>query len=373
MTVLRRAVTVFTVLLLGLLAVLCGIFLCWEPWVTAVAVLGAVVVPVAVASATRGRAEAVPLGRTLEPDLPLPPVERQEERVTGVLLPSALPDYGFVLAATVRWLVPDAPPDGPPFRAASLAVDTVLERARAFASAQAPEQETLVQRRLDGVLGTMRPDASGRVLAMAKDVVLRLPDVDRERLARLAAIRKDEEIWEHARDYERNKRSYLGEDVLKDPGSAVVWWLARNEDETAGVDSAVDRIGTFARLSAAANNARVDPAFEDLMEPAVRTPPGPSAPHPLAGPPGTGAEGQPADEVLSTLGFPADATSRLLFARELGDLLAAHGRTDRADWLRSSLDEDPDPDDVPVPPEAWTPPVPSANSSNGAHPPPSAP
>jgi hypothetical protein len=69
-------------------------------------------------------------------------------------------------------------------------------------------------------------------------------------------------IWEHQRKYEQNKRAYLGRDVLKDPGSAVVWWLARNDDH---VEKTVQAIGLLAQLSSAATADRFD-AFLQAMQ-----------------------------------------------------------------------------------------------------------
>lgn len=239
----RRALGAFVAVLLTLVAALCGMLLHWPTRVTTAVACVVGALTAAVVLLPRRSPVLVPQATTLEPDRPVPPVERQEERLTGVGLPSTTPDYTFVFAATVRWHVLDSPQGAAPVHAASLAVEAVLERARAFAARQSPERAALVQYLLEGALATMRPDGSGRVLAMARDVVVRLPDGDRERLARLAAIRKDEALWEHERHYERSKRSYLGGDVLKDTGSAVVWWLARNEDTATGVEGAVDRIG----------------------------------------------------------------------------------------------------------------------------------
>ncbi|MGC5563671.1 hypothetical protein ACPYPG_12580 [Streptomyces sp. FR-108] len=62
---------------------------------------------------------------------------------------------------------------------------------------------------------------------MAENLQLVLVQQDQERLDKLADVRKDEEAWVHQRKYEQSRRRYLGEDVLKNTGSAVVWWLTR--------------------------------------------------------------------------------------------------------------------------------------------------
>ncbi|MGA5000772.1 hypothetical protein ACPCB7_22395 [Streptomyces arboris] len=80
-------------------------------------------------------------------------------------------------------------------------------------------------------MGVPLSDRSGRVKAPAADVTLPLAPADRERLRKLNDLRKDEELWEYERQHERNKRRYLGDDVLKSAGRAVVWLLARHENE----------------------------------------------------------------------------------------------------------------------------------------------
>ncbi|MFJ8847627.1 hypothetical protein ACIRFF_32535 [Streptomyces cyaneofuscatus] len=99
-------------------------------------------------------------------------------------------------------------------------------------------------------MGVPLSDRSGRVKAPAADVTLPLAPADRERLRKLNDLRKDEELWEYERQHERNKRRHLGDDVLKSAGSAVVWWLARHENE---IEKAVDMTGPLAQIVSAAN------------------------------------------------------------------------------------------------------------------------
>ncbi|WP_207930608.1 hypothetical protein [Streptomyces hainanensis] len=211
----------------------------------------------------------IPPENTLEPDLPIPPPLRQECRVAQVALPSAAPDYDFLFSATVRW-VPQEIDVPSSFDPGGIAVQAVLLRARAFAVRQYPTSSTLAQHQLNGYLGVMEADPTGRVLAMARNVTLTLSESDHARLVRLSDVRKDEQVWEHERNYEKNKRAYLTNDVLKDTGSTVVWWLSRNDEQ---VEGTVDRIGILARLSAAANNSEVMPPFRDLVHPVLSEPP----------------------------------------------------------------------------------------------------
>jgi hypothetical protein len=83
------------------------------------------------------------------------------------------------------------------------------------------------------------------------DVKLVVSDEDARRLTRLAELRKHERMWEQERRMEVSMRRYLSEDVLKDTGSAVVWWLARHTDQ---IEQSAQMIGHLAQLTAAANS-----------------------------------------------------------------------------------------------------------------------
>ncbi|CAM5418579.1 hypothetical protein [Streptomyces purpurascens] len=364
--------TLFVTVILGLIFVILGLSADWPLWAwPAMAALLLVIAALTHKILVPAR-ESVPREFLVEPDLPLPEPQRQEQRVAYVALPSSVTDYDFCFSATVRWLVLDAPEDAPYINAAGLAIDAVLHRARAVTAQQTPQRSAFVQHQLDGALAIMRADSTGRIMAMAQNVSLTLPEHDRERLARLSDVRKDEDVWEHERNYERSKRAYLGNDVLKDTGSAVVWWLSRNEE---GVEGAVDRIGLLAQLSAAANNDSVSPTFEHLVSaPSVslahnatagHTPPGSQQGRVFTNPPsGNSTEPDPfLDSLLPWFGFTADDPDLDLFAQRLSDLAQAHGKTSAADEIkrrfhRNGADQKRgDGDDLFEPPEPDEPPL----------------
>ncbi|MEO3841168.1 hypothetical protein [Streptomyces sp. B22F1] len=325
----HRTLTVFVTVICLLVLTIAGLAADWPRWFWPA--LGAVALTGTVAAARAGayRGGRIPPETTLEPDLPIPPPPRQEHRVTNVPLPSAMPDYDFLFSATVRWIPEDC--ESPHFDPCGLAVHAVLLRAREFAARQSPRSPAMAQHQLNGVLSVMEPDASGRVLAMAKDVGLVLSDSDRERLRKLSNVRKDEDVWEHERNYERNKRMYLSDDVLKDPGSAVVWWLARNDEQ---VEGTVERIGLLARLSAAANNSEVAPPFRDLLyAPEAEPEPGPEhepeyEPEPEGGVP---PEEYVAEQLMSWLGFNSDDPEMVHLAARMAEDVRATGRKDEAE------------------------------------------
>jgi hypothetical protein len=183
--------------------------------------------------------------------------------ITSVSLASAQPDYRFDFSATVHWRpVPGfvGLPHGNPV---ALATNAVIGRAYEITATEHPADHEVVQHKLNAALGTMQPERTGQVEAWAVRVSLVLSPPDQERLLKLADVRKDEELWERERNHEQRKRAYLTQDVLASPGSAVVWWLARDFGQ---VRETVALIGTLAQLSAAANNTEVPELFRSLIE-----------------------------------------------------------------------------------------------------------
>lgn len=255
-----RTTTVFLTVLCGLLLTILGLTERWPLWawpVLAVVLGAAPAVAFRIAARRRG-----PTRITFEEQLTAAPVERREHHVSRIALPSHWADYDFLISATVRWYPFDTSDDDPVLNPAGLAVEAVLDRARAITEWREPGRVSLVQHELSGALSRMRPDSTGHLQAMAENVTLTLHEHDQERLDRLAGVRKDKAVWEHQRKYEQSKRKYLGEDVLKDTGSAVVWWLAKNDDH---VEKTVADLGLLARLASAANDTDVPDRLRDLI------------------------------------------------------------------------------------------------------------
>ncbi|MEV0261356.1 hypothetical protein AB0I49_08425 [Streptomyces sp. NPDC050617] len=362
----HKTMTFFVTVICGLILVIAGLTTRWPPWAWAVAAAALLVGAGLVLVAGPRPRGPVPPEYALEPDWPIPQAERWEQAVSGIALPSRVDDYDFLFSATVRWCPLDAPAAAPHVNAGALAIESVLERARHITVLQPPHRSSLAQYQLNGALGTMRPDPSCRVEAMAENVALRLCESDAERLVKLSAVRKDEDVWEHERNWERNKREYLGKDVLKDTGSAVVWWMARNEDE---VERTVNLIGPLAQLTSAANNEDVPEPFQRLVpgsrpepepEPEPRfagawPPPyerSPYEPPPPAddGPPGGGTVlSDLVDRLMDQAGMGEDAPERALFARRIANDLDAANAPDAADEIRRRFD-------APTPPPAADPP-----------------
>ncbi|MBA2812633.1 helix-turn-helix domain-containing protein [Streptomyces sp. KM273126] len=277
-----------------------------------------------VAARARQR-DPFPPGTLIEQPAP-PVVERRELHITRVPLPSAVPDYDFLFSARVRWCPVDPTATAQITNPGAPAVEAVFARARTITWTVEPFRSSLVQHELNGALGVMAPDRENRVQAMALDVVLTLSEADQERLDRLAAIRKDEAVWEHQRRHEQNKREYLSGDVLTSTGSAVVWWLAKNDDH---VEKTVKDIGLLARLSSAANNSEVSAPFRHLVPEAFPPPPVPERPPsalqpdkpPVFGSPEADVAGLIA-EAFRRVGFRPGDDESLLIADQLAMAIA---------------------------------------------------
>ncbi|MGQ0840262.1 hypothetical protein [Actinokineospora sp.] len=203
------------------------------------------------------RSEAVRENR--KPAPPRPP--HDEHEVPAIPVDSAEPYYRFILSCTVCWTSDAAAArHGNP---RGLAVHAILERARQITVTGSPTDSPVVQARLAAELGTMLPDRSGSIVAWAEGVALSVPEEDARRLARLAELRKEKQVLHHERDLEQTARTYLADDVLTDPGSAVVWWLARHPEQ---VREAAALLPTFARLSAAVTDTEIAPQYAERLD-----------------------------------------------------------------------------------------------------------
>ncbi|WP_329282604.1 hypothetical protein [Streptomyces sp. NBC_00691] len=265
----HRFPSLLFVALCGLAPAVLGHFLDWSAWLwgfmSMVTASGSLLLVMTVLSGGHTSVDPYEPG---EPEPPAVPTEQpyQEARVVDAVLPSATDGYDFLFSATVWWRpVPDHAGQADSTSSA-LAVSSVVSRALEVVRHEEPGRASFARYLLEGQLGILLPDLSGRVKAMAADVTLALAPADRERLQKLNDLRKDEEIWEYERQHERNKRRYLGDDVLKSAGSAVVWWLARHENE---IEKAVDMIGPLAQVAAAANDEEVPELFRHLLVPPV--------------------------------------------------------------------------------------------------------
>ncbi len=182
--------------------------------------------------------------------------------LSDVSLASAVDDYRFLFSATVCWL-PDPTPDRRTelhANPAALAREAVVSRARRLLADGAPEEYDPLTERLAATLGTVLSVPAGHLHVWAENIAVRLSDEDDARIRRLAGLRKDEAIREHERHSEREERAYLAGDVLRDPGRAVVWFLARTADgRPVDLDTVVHRIDDLRRLTAAAHATEIPP------------------------------------------------------------------------------------------------------------------
>lgn len=339
----RSTVTAFLAAITGLLLVVVGLCDHWPRWawlVLAAAVAAGALLAGGLATYRRRLPADGPALGDLTQHQRAAPVERTDVRVSQVALPSEWPDYDFRFSATVRWWPVVGTGGRSLVNPAGLARDAVLARARAVTETREPHRPSLVQHELDGALGLLEPDASGLLYVMAENVTLTLSEPDRERLDKLAAVRKDEAVWEHERKYEVNRRDYLGNDVLKDTGSAVVWWLAKNDD---AVERTVEDLGLLAQLSSAAQNEEVPERYRHLVpQPPAAAPqwpdglPWPGGPVTVAGRAAPVADRFEA--FLAAVGLGPDDAAGPLFADRVAEALDAHGLPKAAEEVRRRFD-----------------------------------
>ncbi len=285
------------------------------------------------------------------------PEQPRQEPIAEVSLPSAVLDYRFLLSGTAYWLPNPNASGGEHWNLGAVAKDAIVSRAAEVLAAAQPDEHSTLDERLNAVLGTALTVSSGQVLAWGRDLVVTLPDLDKQRLDRLAEVRKEVEVWEHERNHERNIREYLGEDALSSPGSAVVWWLARHhEDSDSGLRAAVENICNLRKLTSAAHETEIPEwsTFEAASSPGTDPVPAYTF-HPF-GDDGSmrstfvvNGEVSPNSEQfrvqrLVTLIVEAiadkDEDERSLFVQRQAQLLDLHGYHEEAAALRARFDMD---------------------------------
>ncbi|MFE7129674.1 hypothetical protein ACFVIM_02320 [Streptomyces sp. NPDC057638] len=325
-------------------------------------------------------------GRSPQPSPAPPPMSPepvgqptyQETEVRNVRLPSALEGYDFLFSAAVWWYPVDGATGVSYGNLPGLAAAAVLNRARAITREEHPGHTDFTRRLLEGALSVPYQDGSALVCSRVAHVTLTLSPDDQDRLTKLRDLRKGEESRERERQYERQQRTYLADEVLNSTGSAVVWWLARHDGD---VEKTVGMIGPLAQVSAAANDTEVPEIFRHLVVRPTR----PEPVHPVEGPTADAAGDQAVvgriTAVLDDLGLTEGSDRRMVLVHRIARSMEAAGLRDTADHLRSGLVRPaaPDPatdtpdtaagDGDPLPsPEAPSAPVPSGPITEGAGP-----
>ncbi|GCB52421.1 hypothetical protein SNL152K_9777 [Streptomyces sp. NL15-2K] len=182
----------------------------------------------------------------------------------------------------------------------------------------------------------MCPEPTGHLHAMADDINLTLPQQDQERLDRLAEVRKDQAVWEHQRKYEQSKRQYLGEDVLKDTGSAVVWWLARNDEH---VERTVADLSLLAQLTSAANDTDIPERLQQLLSQQPGEPPAPEFAEEDHDPiPREGTAADHLSGLFDAMGFTEGDVRRAMLAKQFSGIIKQQNRHETAEDLLRRFD-----------------------------------
>ncbi|MEU7321671.1 hypothetical protein ABZ682_14120 [Streptomyces griseoviridis] len=268
--------------------------------------------------------------------------------VVDVPLPSGLENYPFLFSAMIRWRTRTDPFTTSHGNPGALAVASVLRRAQRYTESEHPNRLDFLSRWLEGLLGQPVHDESDLVTAYATDVHLRLRPEDRQDLDALEGHRRGVGAWERQRDHELDRRAYFGEDVLQSPGSAIVWWLSRHENE---IQHAVDLIGPLSCLSAAANDRKIPDGFLHLVG-KQELPAGLESPVDVENPDeaDTGAVGsnqngrvrpemrnEQLSDWLNDMDFHPGSAERTAFVHRIAHIMAASGRPQAAERLRASV------------------------------------
>jgi hypothetical protein len=266
---------------------------------------------------------------------PGPPPSRA---VAPMSLPSSMDGIPFTFGCTVHWDPAELRLDQGHADPAAIATAAIVDRAREISRFHHPDDDA-VTHVLAASLGRPAATPDRLLQAWATEVKTEVGRHHRDHLDALATLRRQQQLQEQRIANQRMVRAYLGDEVLTDVGSTVVWWLARNEE---GVRETVDLIGTLARLSAAANNAEVDELFQHLVPESVA--PRPTAPSPsFFTPPEPAFVADSAGEADPTTGQRAGSVDLLpdpddsrngLFGHQLADLADRHGHSDLARNVR---------------------------------------
>ena len=337
------------------LTILLGTLFGWPGWLwilPGAALLGALVMLHSMLAVRTTREQELyrdlAAARRPEPPPPAPPpieqpVHFEQCALPETQLPSATPDYDFLFSATVWWRPGPRAGAAPRANLPAKAVAALVERALPIVARERPEDWPVVRHRLADQLGEFHHDPAGMVEVSAADVCLKLDAKDAARLASFADTRKDAEVWQYERSHTEDKRRYYHDNVFRDPGSAVVWWLIKQGDN---VRQTVDDMQALADLVAAtknegfllpkpddANGHHLPAASQDVVEATER--------------------------LMDIIGLAPDSDARTPFLDRLVRYMRAAGKVDEADRLQERFDLL-----APEPPQ-WTPPEADGVTENG--------
>ncbi|MFB6726691.1 hypothetical protein ACFCV3_41360 [Kribbella sp. NPDC056345] len=170
-------------------------------------------------------------------------------------LPTADETVFLAVSATVHWQAAKAESYH-----ADLARAFILEHAREVTGKWRPSQHSLAQHELAARVARPSAVEAGELEVWATDLRLVLPEAVEQHLAKMDEAHRDGLLWEVSAANENRIRSYLRDDALRTPASAIVWWLAQHDGS---VERAVELAEVLTKLSQLANGG------SDLLDGAV--------------------------------------------------------------------------------------------------------
>ncbi|MFI5733673.1 hypothetical protein ACIA49_26395 [Kribbella sp. NPDC051587] len=162
-------------------------------------------------------------------------------------LPTADETVFLAVSATVHWQAAKAASYH-----ADLAREFILQQAREVTARWRPAQHSLAQHELAARVGRPAAVETGELEVWATDLRLELPEAVEQHLAKMDEAHRDGLLWEVSAANKDRIRTYLRDDALRTPASAVVWWLAHHEGS---VERAVELADVLTKLSQLANGA----------------------------------------------------------------------------------------------------------------------
>ncbi|WP_405060376.1 hypothetical protein OG474_01700 [Kribbella sp. NBC_01505] len=160
-------------------------------------------------------------------------------------LPTADETVFLAVSATVHWQAVKAESYH-----ADLAREFILQQAREVTGKWRPAQHSLAQHELAAKVGRPSTLDTGELEVWATDLRLVLPEAVEQHLAKMDEAHRHGLLWEVSAVNENRRRTYLRDDALRTPASAVVWWLAQHDGS---VERAVDLAEVLTKLSQLAN------------------------------------------------------------------------------------------------------------------------
>ncbi|MFC9691490.1 hypothetical protein ACFTSF_23255 [Kribbella sp. NPDC056951] len=149
---------------------------------------------------------------------------------------------------------------------ADVAREFVLQQAREVTAKWRPAQYSLAQHELAARIGRPATADGGDLEVWATGLRLELPEAVEQHLAKMDEAHRHGLLWEVGAANENRVRSYLRDDALRTPASAVVWWLAQHDGSVERAVELAEVLTKLSRLATGASETDVSAESQHLIE-----------------------------------------------------------------------------------------------------------